>query len=104
VFYSHFRRGDKKDVCPKWMKIALCPATALPGSVALRFVIPRAVEGSAVPRTFPGNVFRQSKPALQEVVRPALTSVDEIGVAAMRFSDREPDEKEVKDGTTTYQL
>jgi hypothetical protein len=87
------------------MKIALCPATALPGSVALRFVIPRAVEGSAVPRTFPGNVFRQSKPALQEVVRPALTSVDEIGVAGDALSPTESlTKKRGPDGTTTYQL
>src|SRR5580658_3376197 len=30
------------------------------GSAALPFVIPSAAEGSAVPRTFPGNVIRQS--------------------------------------------
>src|ERR1700677_2630520 len=36
---------------------AFCPATALHGSVALPFVIPSAAEGSAVPRTFAGNVF-----------------------------------------------
>jgi hypothetical protein len=40
------------------MKNALCPATALHGSVALPFVIPSVAEGSAVPQTFPGNVFR----------------------------------------------
>jgi hypothetical protein len=34
-----------------------CPATALDGSAALPFVIPSAAEGSAVPRTIPGNVF-----------------------------------------------
>src|SRR5271170_3397228 len=38
---------------------ALCPATALHGSVAFPFVIPSAAEGSAVQRTFRGNVFRQ---------------------------------------------
>jgi hypothetical protein len=72
---------------PKEMKNTFCPATALQGSVtlpfviptgakrsggtccslhqppdehrsiALPFVIPSAAEGSAVPRTFPGNVF-----------------------------------------------
>jgi hypothetical protein len=42
------------------MKNAFCSATALHGSVALPFVIPSAAEGSAVPRTFPGNDFRQS--------------------------------------------
>jgi hypothetical protein len=41
------------------MKNAFCLATALHGSVALPFVIPirSAAEGSAVLRTFPGNVF-----------------------------------------------
>jgi hypothetical protein len=33
--------------------------TASNGRAALPFVIPSEVEGSAVPRTFPGNVFRQ---------------------------------------------
>ena len=50
---------------PKEMKNTLkntfCPSTALDGSVALPFVIPSAAEGSAVPRTFPGNVFRRSE-------------------------------------------
>jgi hypothetical protein len=31
-----------------------------PRKVALSFVIPSGAEGSAVPRTFRGNVFRQS--------------------------------------------
>jgi hypothetical protein len=44
----------------KEMKNAFCSATALYGSAALPFVIPSAAEGSAVPRTFLGNVFRQS--------------------------------------------
>jgi hypothetical protein len=39
-----------------------CSATALYGSVALPFVIPSEAEGSAVPPTFPGNVFRESVP------------------------------------------
>jgi hypothetical protein len=43
------------------MKSAFCPVTALHGSAALPFVIPSEAEGSAVPRTIPGNVFRQSE-------------------------------------------
>ena len=38
----------------------LGPATTLYRTVALSFVIPSEAEGSAVPRIFPGNVFRQS--------------------------------------------
>jgi hypothetical protein len=34
------------------------PAATLYGTVALSFVIPSEAEGSAVPRTFRGNVFR----------------------------------------------
>jgi hypothetical protein len=30
------------------------------GTTTLPFVIPSEAEGSAVPRTFPGNVFRQN--------------------------------------------
>ena len=44
-----------------------CPATALYGSATLPFVIPSAAEGSAVQRTFRGNVFdraKQSGPAV----------------------------------------
>ncbi len=48
---------------------ALCPATALHGGATLPFVIKRAaglsrraVEGSAVSRTLPGNVFRPTIP------------------------------------------
>jgi hypothetical protein len=44
----------------KAMKNVLCPATAFHGSVALPFVIPSEAEGSAVPRTSLGNVFRPS--------------------------------------------
>jgi hypothetical protein len=40
----------------------LGPATTLYRTIALSFVIPSEAEGSAVPRTFPGNVFRQSVP------------------------------------------
>jgi hypothetical protein len=36
----------------------LGPATTLYRTVALPFVIPSEAEGSAVPRTLPGNVFR----------------------------------------------
>jgi hypothetical protein len=45
---------------PKVMKNTLGLATALYGSIALPFVIPSEAEGSAVPRTRPGNVFRPS--------------------------------------------
>jgi hypothetical protein len=44
-------QGDEK---------CLGPATTLYQTVALSFVIPSEAEGSAVPRTFRGNVFRQS--------------------------------------------
>jgi hypothetical protein len=40
----------------------LGPATTLYLTVALSFVIPSEAEGSAVPRTSLGNVFRQSVP------------------------------------------
>ena len=42
---------------PEEMKNTFSPATDLHGSVALPFVIPSAAEGSAVQRTFHGNVF-----------------------------------------------
>src|SRR5450755_2202563 len=42
------------------MKKCLGPATTLYGTVALSFVIPSEAEGSAVPRTSPGNVFLES--------------------------------------------
>jgi hypothetical protein len=38
----------------------LGPTTIFYGTVALSFVIPSEAEGSAVLRTFRGNVFRQS--------------------------------------------
>jgi hypothetical protein len=38
-----------------------CSATALPRSAALPFVIPSGAEGSAVQRTFLGNVFQPSE-------------------------------------------
>jgi hypothetical protein len=41
------------------MKNAFCSATAFHGNATPPFVIPSAAEGSAVPRTFRGNVFRQ---------------------------------------------
>ena len=44
-------QGDEK---------SLRPATTLYRTVALSFVIPSEAEGSAVPRTFRGYVFRQS--------------------------------------------
>jgi hypothetical protein len=42
------------------MKKRFGPATTLCGTADLSFVIPSEAEGSAVPRTFRGNVFRQS--------------------------------------------
>jgi hypothetical protein len=38
--------------------IIFSPATTFHVTVALSFVIPSEAEGSAVPRTSPGNVFR----------------------------------------------
>jgi hypothetical protein len=46
------KQGDEK---------RLDPATTLYGTVALSFVIPSEAEGSAVPRTFRGNVFRPQR-------------------------------------------
>jgi len=43
------------------MKNAFSPATSLYGSLAFPFVIPSEAEGSAVPRTIPGNVFRTAR-------------------------------------------
>jgi len=43
----------------------LGPATTLYGAVALSFVIPSEAEGSAVPRTFRGNVFRPERSDLR---------------------------------------
>jgi hypothetical protein len=64
---SHFAtklssRPEESWACgpPKVMKNTFCPPIALLGSIALPFVIPSVAEGSAVPRTIPGNVFRQS--------------------------------------------
>jgi hypothetical protein len=51
------------------------PATTLYRTVALPFVIPSEAEGSAVPRTFRGNVFRPSVPgfpATQHWTRPRV--------------------------------
>jgi hypothetical protein len=45
---------------PKVMKNALGPATTFHVTATLSFVIPSEAEGSAVPRTFRGNVFRQT--------------------------------------------
>ena len=44
----------------KVTKNAFYPVTALHATLALSFVIPSEAEGSAVQRTFRGNVFRQS--------------------------------------------
>jgi hypothetical protein len=64
-FWSTLRSGrDDKFVVQeelssrlKVMKNAFYSATALHGSASLPFVIPSAAEGSAVPRTTPGNFF-----------------------------------------------
>jgi len=51
------------------------PATTLYRTVAPSFVIPSEAEGSAVPRTFRGHVFRQSVPgfpATQHWTRPRM--------------------------------
>src|SRR3981081_1959658 len=46
-------QGDEK---------SLRPATTLHRTVALSFVIPSEAEGSAAPRTFPGNVLQHAQP------------------------------------------
>jgi hypothetical protein len=51
-------QGDEK---------SLRPATTLYRTVALSFVIPSEAEGSAVPRTFRGHVFRQSAPQRRDL-------------------------------------
>ena len=51
----------------------LGPATTLCGTVALSFVIPSEAEGSAVPRTFPGNT--ESRPATELSSRPERTRI-----------------------------
>ena len=71
-------RPEKSWACcpPKVMKNAFSPATALHGSAALSFVIPSEAEGSAVPRTIPGNVFRQGVAKWRDLLfaRPASPS------------------------------
>src|SRR5882757_4807970 len=60
-------RGDEK---------SLRPATTLYRTVAPSFVIPSAAEGSAVPRTSPGNVFRRCVPGFPtSPLSPATTHV-----------------------------
>jgi hypothetical protein len=44
------------------MKMPAVQATAFHRKVAFSFVIPSEAEGSAVPRTFRGNVFLESAP------------------------------------------
>ena len=45
-------------ICAKDLRFSL-PASDVDGSAALPFVIPTEAEGSAVPRTSPGNFFQQ---------------------------------------------
>jgi hypothetical protein len=51
------------------------------GSVSLLFVIPSEAEGSAVPRAFPGNVFRPQRNAeicgFPQFVRTSRKQVDQ---------------------------
>jgi len=54
------------------MKKSLRPATTLYRTVALSFVIPSEAEGSAVPRTFRGHVFRQSGSVAERFPSPAV--------------------------------
>src|ERR1700730_12777322 len=51
-------------VMGKVMKNAFGPTTPFHGSIALPFVIPSEAEGSAVPRTSPGNVFDRARSKL----------------------------------------
>jgi hypothetical protein len=51
-----FRCGSQNVI-----KNGFCSATALHGRATLPFVIPSVAEGSAVQRTFPGNVFDWSR-------------------------------------------
>src|SRR5712672_2455771 len=61
-------QGDEK---------SLRPATTLYRTVALSFVIPSEAEGSAVPRTLRGHVFRESAPGF-----PATQLLDMATCAA----------------------
>jgi hypothetical protein len=64
-------------------------ATAAEESAALPFVIPSAAEGSAVPRTFPGNVFREGGSVVEGICgffrmllkrQPSLFGIQLLGV------------------------
>jgi hypothetical protein len=66
----------------------LGPATTLYRTVALSFVIPSEAEGSAVPRTSLGNVFRQS---VAEICGFSfLNTQSSTGVPATRENSRSP--------------
>jgi hypothetical protein len=58
----------------------LGPATTLDGTVAFSFVIPSEAEGSAVPPSFLGNVFRPSV----EADRLCATQLDREAETAKR--------------------
>jgi hypothetical protein len=82
------------------------PATTLCGTVALSFVIPSEAEGSAVPRTFRGNVFRQivashaCRSALQrETTGEKWVWIQELSASCMNSSL--PEKKWLAPGTIT---
>jgi hypothetical protein len=51
--------GERKASPTQDDENAFIPATALQVCIALPFVIPSEAEGSAVPRSIPGNVFHE---------------------------------------------
>jgi hypothetical protein len=63
----------------KLVKKRLCPVTTFHVAIALSFVIPSAAEGSAVPRTFLGNVFR-SRPHNGRYFAVAVTTFEKAHV------------------------
>jgi hypothetical protein len=70
---------------PKGMKNAFCSVTTLHASVALPFVIPSEAEGSAVPRTFPGNA--EPRPAGKLSSRPERSAVERSAVLLFPSDD-----------------
>jgi hypothetical protein len=67
------------------MKNTFCLATALHGGIALPFVIPSEAEGSAVPRTIPGNVFRWSEVRMTKERGGAHCGSDAAGEALLEI-------------------
>jgi hypothetical protein len=74
-------------VPPKVMKSALSPATTFHGATTLPFVIPSEAEGSAVPRTSPGNA--ESRPATNLSSRPERSAVERSAVSLFQFRGSE---------------